>query len=45
MKNPKDFIDLNQQTTNKIPVIFYCIIFLKDVAITGGSDGYIYMWS
>lgn len=44
MKNPKDFIDLNNQISIKDPVIFYSIIFIRDVAITGGSDGYLYMW-
>lgn len=45
MRNPKDFIDHNIQNSNKSAVIFYSIIFLKDVAITGASDGYLYMWN
>lgn len=46
MKNPKDYSEINKQKyLNRAQVIFYSIIFLKDVAITGGSDGYLYMWS
>jgi|JI10StandDraft_1071094.scaffolds.fasta_scaffold2096393_1 WD40 repeat protein len=46
MRNPQDYSDLNDQKySNKAPVIFYSIIFIKDVAITGGSDGYLYMWN
>lgn len=44
MRNPKDFIDLNQQAASRTPIVFYSIIFLNDVTITGGSDGYLYIW-
>lgn len=36
---------MNSQTLSNDHVIFYSVIFIKDVAITGGSDGYLYMWS
>jgi WD40 repeat protein len=45
IKKNSESADFNNQTSSKKNVItFYSIIFLKDVAITGGSDGYLYMW-
>mgnify|MGYP002868089370 CR=1 FL=1 len=45
MKKNNETTDFNNQNnTKKIFITFYSVIFLKDVAITGGSDGYLYMW-
>ena len=45
MQNPKDFIEMSQDTSKNNSVVFYSIIFIRDIAISAGSDGYLYLWS
>lgn len=44
MKKSQEIIGGSNRKSSNATLTFYSIIFLKDIAITGGSDGYLYMW-
>jgi WD40 repeat protein len=44
MEKSQESIEPTKKSRNS-SVTFYSIIFLKDIAITSGSDGYLYLWN
>lgn len=44
MRKSQDSAELGRKS-DIFSVTFYSIIFLKDIAITSGSDGYLYLWN